>query len=125
MLPFFPIRLWIFDPHSLEVTTLLPSPEKPVLYLVSYDNVELFVVAVTFPVVADYSRLTCRVSRLNEEAGQWVKVSDLGDRILFLGQSGNVSCSAKELPHGCGLSGNNILFITDNATFSYKYGVHS
>ncbi|CAF2278934.1 unnamed protein product [Brassica napus] len=51
--------------------------------------------------------------------------SDLGDRVLFIRQQGNVSCSAKELPDGCGVSGNSILFTNelDNGTYVYKYGV--
>ncbi|KAF2602070.1 hypothetical protein F2Q70_00027805 [Brassica cretica] len=40
-------------------------------------------------------------------------------------QQGNVSCSAKELPDGCGVSENSILFTNelDNGTYVYKYGV--
>ncbi|KFK32614.1 hypothetical protein AALP_AA6G266900 [Arabis alpina] len=70
-------------------------------------NDELFLVEkgipivglLTFPIV---SLLTFRVSRLDEKAGKWVEVTDLGDRVLFIGHLGNVSCSAKELPDGCG-----------------------
>lgn len=67
------------------------------------------------------------MSRLDEEAGQWVEVIDLGDRVLFIGHFGNVCCSAKELPDGCGVSGNSILFTNEPGyvTFAYKYGVHT
>ncbi|KAG7567514.1 F-box domain [Arabidopsis thaliana x Arabidopsis arenosa] len=113
----------VIDPYSLEVTFLLPSPRTPVHYLVPSSNDDLFLVEVIFQTVG---KLTCRVSRLDEEAGQWVEVSDLGDRVLFVGgHLGNISCSAQELPHG--LSGNSILFTNGSGkvTFPYKYGVHT
>ncbi|CAA0360985.1 unnamed protein product [Arabidopsis thaliana] len=72
----------------------------------------------------DFSRFTCIVSRLDEKGGKWVEVTDLGNRVFFIGYFGNVSCSAKELPDGCGLSGNSILF-TNEPTFAYKYGLHT
>ncbi|KAG7567869.1 hypothetical protein ISN45_Aa04g007050 [Arabidopsis thaliana x Arabidopsis arenosa] len=74
-----------------------------------------------------FNRFKCRVSRLDEEAGKWVVVTDLGDRVLFIGHFGNVSCSAKELPIGCGVSGNSVLstFRPGNVTYVYKYGVHT
>lgn len=45
------------------------------------------------------------------------------ETVLFIGHLGNVSCSAKELPHGGGVSGNSIVFTNEpgNVTFSYKY----
>ncbi|CAA7032986.1 unnamed protein product [Microthlaspi erraticum] len=57
------------------------------------------------------SRAACRLSRLDEEEGKWVEVTDLGDRVLFIhrGHLGNVCCSAKEFPDGCCLTGNSIL----------------
>ncbi|KAG7572526.1 hypothetical protein ISN44_As09g008860 [Arabidopsis suecica] len=67
------------------------------------------------------------VNGLDEEAGKWVEVSDIGDRLLVIGDLGNVCCSTKELPDGCGLSGNSIVFThgPGNVTYSYKYGVHT
>ncbi|EOA28759.1 hypothetical protein CARUB_v10024991mg [Capsella rubella] len=119
----------VIDPYSLEVNLLLPSPQEPLHYLVPSSNDELFLVEVIFPVleVIVFSQFTCRVSRLDEKAGKWVEVIDLGDRVLFIGQLGNFSCSAKELPHGCGLSRNSILFThgLGNVTFPFKYGVHT
>ncbi|CAN7136851.1 unnamed protein product [Brassica rapa subsp. narinosa] len=67
------------------------------------------------------------VSKLDDEAGKWVEVSDVGGRVLFIGYPGNVSCCAKELPDGSGLSGNSLLFTggPGNVTYSYKYGVNT
>ncbi|CAH2061187.1 unnamed protein product [Thlaspi arvense] len=48
-----------------------------------------------------FSKLACRVSKLDEKAGEWVVVTDLEERVFFIGQPGNSSCSAKELPDGC------------------------
>ncbi|KAL9840678.1 hypothetical protein AtNW77_Chr2g0231301 [Arabidopsis thaliana] len=117
---------FVIDPYSLEVTLLIPSPHKPLNYLVASGNDELFLVEVTIPNsdVIDFSRFTCIVSRLDEKGGKWVEVTDLGNRVFFIGYFGNVSCSAKELPDGCGLSGNSILF-TNEPTFAYKYGLHT
>ncbi|KAG7571989.1 F-box domain [Arabidopsis suecica] len=123
---FTSMKTVVIDPYSLEVTLLLPSPENPVHYLVPSGNDELFLVESTFH-SSDISQLTYRVSRLDEKAGTWVEVKDLGDRVLFVGNLGKFSCSAKELPRGCGLSGNSILFtdLRGNVIFPYKYGVHT
>ncbi|CAL9233769.1 unnamed protein product [Arabidopsis halleri] len=115
---FFNGDKFVIDPSSLEATPLTPHNESN--FLVPSGNDELFLVKTDFP--------TCRVSRLDEEAGKWVEVSDLGDRVLFIGgHQGNFCCSAKELPQGCGLTGNSILFTLGrrNVTFPYKYGVHN
>ncbi|CAH8263422.1 unnamed protein product, partial [Arabidopsis lyrata] len=114
---------FLIDPYSLEVTLLMPSPQKPLNYRVAFGNDELFLVEVTIPNfdVIDFSRFTCIVSRLDEEGGKWVEVTDLGNHVFFIGHFGNVSCSAKELPDGCGLSGNSILF-TNEPIYAYKYG---
>ncbi|KAL1207152.1 F-box/kelch-repeat protein [Cardamine amara subsp. amara] len=108
----------VIDPYSLEVTLLLPSPKN---YLVPSGNDELFLVQLTTPIgVLGIGHLTCRVSRLDEEVGKCVEVTDLGDRVLFIGgQLGTFSCSA----HACGLTGNSILFINlpHDATYLYKY----
>ncbi|CAH8263652.1 unnamed protein product [Arabidopsis lyrata] len=115
---------FVIDPYSLEVTLLIPSPHKQLNYLVASGNDELFLVEVTIPnfEVIDFSRFTCIVSRLDEEDSKWIEVTDLGNRVFFIGHFGNVSCSAKELPDGCGLRGNTILF-TNEPTFAYKYEV--
>ncbi|KAL0741226.1 hypothetical protein Bca4012_082739 [Brassica carinata] len=129
-------RMYTFriDPFSLCVTRLTPlkplKPLKPVTslkYLVPCGNdEELFMVEkfISFSSLFDFSRFTCRVSRLHEETGVWVEVSDLGDRVLFIGSFGNFSCSAKELPDGCCVSGNSILFTDElDKTYVCKYGV--
>ncbi|KAG7567515.1 F-box-like domain superfamily [Arabidopsis thaliana x Arabidopsis arenosa] len=115
---FFNGDKFVIDPSSLEATPLTPHNESN--FLVPCGNDELFLVKTDFP--------TCRVSRLDEEAGKWVEISDLGDRVLFIGgHRGNFCCSAKELPEGCGLTGNSILFTLGprNVTFPYKYGVYN
>ncbi|VYS50016.1 unnamed protein product [Arabidopsis thaliana] len=124
--------IYVFDPYSLEQTLLMPSePLRSSKYLIPNGSDELFLVEKFNPFpeadVLDLSRFACRVSRLDEEAGQWVEVTDLGDRVLFIGHFGNVCCSAKELPDGCGVSGNSILFTNEPGyvTFAYKYGVHT
>ncbi|CAL9233886.1 unnamed protein product [Arabidopsis halleri] len=124
--------IFVIDPYSLEATPLMPSELLDcgsVNDLVPSGNDELFLVEKIIPRtgVLDFSRLTLRVSRLDEEAGKWVEVSEIGDRLLVIGDLGNVCCSAKELPDGCGLSGNSIVFThgPGNVTYCYKYGVHT
>ncbi|KAG2308256.1 hypothetical protein Bca52824_028004 [Brassica carinata] len=95
-----------FDPHFLELYPLLiVSRNKDALDLMS--------------------RITLRVCRLDVDAGQWVVVKDIGDRVLVIGDLGNVSFSAKEFPNGCSVSGNSILYtnLPWNETYFYKYGV--
>ncbi|CAA7033035.1 unnamed protein product [Microthlaspi erraticum] len=111
----------VIDPYSLDVTLLMHSQNREIShYLVPSGNDDLFLVH------RFASHSTYRVSRLDEEAGKWVEISEVGDRVLFIsgGVLGNVCCSAKELPDGCGVSGNSIVF-TDyvGGTYSYKYGV--
>ncbi|ESQ46479.1 hypothetical protein EUTSA_v10000460mg, partial [Eutrema salsugineum] len=127
---------FVFDPYCLEATPLMPS-EIPNCgssnFLVPCGNDELFLVQKIIPRlmrntdVLYFSRLTLTVSRLDEEACEWVEVSDLGNRVLFIGQLGNVSCSGNELPDGCGLSGNSVLttYGPGNVTYSYRYGVET
>ncbi|CAL9233772.1 unnamed protein product [Arabidopsis halleri] len=116
----------VIDPYSLEVTLLLFSPEESrgLQSLVPYGKDELFLVEVIIPEdrVIDLSRLTRRVRRLDEEAGIWVEVSDFGDCVFLLG---NLSCSAKEFPHGFGLTKNAVLFTdkSGNAFLYYKRNV--
>ncbi|XP_020884026.1 F-box/kelch-repeat protein At1g64840 [Arabidopsis lyrata subsp. lyrata] len=120
--------IFVIDPYSLEATPLMPlQPLSSINYLVQSGNDELFLVEATLPdaEVIEFSRLTCRVSRLDEEAGVWVVVSDIGDRVFFIGEQGNVACSAKELPDGCGVSGNSMLFTNwpGDVIYFCKYGV--
>ncbi|EFH57019.1 hypothetical protein ARALYDRAFT_901334 [Arabidopsis lyrata subsp. lyrata] len=120
--------VFVIDPYSLEATPLMPSERLTSQnYLVPSGNDELFLVEriIVRGSVIQFCKLACRVSRLNEEAGEWIVVTDLGDRVLLIGQPGNSSCSAKELPDGCGVSGNSMLFTNEifNETYSYKYGV--
>ncbi|EFH57074.1 hypothetical protein ARALYDRAFT_901447 [Arabidopsis lyrata subsp. lyrata] len=129
---FFNHGIFAIDPYSLEVTPLIPSEllnSGSVNDLVPSGNDALFLVEKIIPRtgVLYFSRLTLRVSMLDEEAGKWVEVSEIGDRLLVIGDLGNVCCSAKELPDGCGLSGNSIVFThgPGNVTYSYKYGVHT
>lgn len=129
--------VFAIDPYTLKTTPLRP-PNIPGCgrcnYLVPYgddDDDELYLVEriIVRNQVLSFTKLTCRVSVLDVEAGEWVVVSDLGDRVLLVGKpgnsSGNGSCSAKELPEGCGVSGGSMLFINEifDETFPYKYGV--
>ncbi|CAH2061193.1 unnamed protein product [Thlaspi arvense] len=124
--------VFVIDPYSLDAAPLM-NLERLTLqnYLVPCGDDELFLVerVIVRNGVLCFSKMACRVSRLDEEAGEWVVVNDLGDRVLLIGQpgtcSGNSSFSAKELPDGCGVSGDSMLFITEifDSTYSYKYGV--
>ncbi|CAH8335762.1 unnamed protein product [Eruca vesicaria subsp. sativa] len=122
---------FIFDPYTLKRTPFSPSPPlRSSKYLVQAGDDELLLVEKFNPFpgaeVLNFNRFTCRVSRLDNEADKWVEITDLGDRVLFIRDSGNFCCSAKELPDGCGLSGNSIVFTnTGYMTYAYKYGVHT
>ncbi|KAJ0260323.1 hypothetical protein HA466_0065420 [Hirschfeldia incana] len=129
--------VFAIDPYILETTPLRP-PNIPGCgrqnYLVPYgDDEGLYLVEriIVRNGVLSFTKMVCRVSVLDVEAGEWVVVSDLGDRVLLIGKpgnsSGNGSCSAKELPEGCGVSGGSMLFINEifDETFPYKYGVDS
>ncbi|CAA7060744.1 unnamed protein product [Microthlaspi erraticum] len=94
------------------------------------DDEELFLVEKFHPNYdaydLDFLSYTCKVSRLDEEAGKWVEIAgDLGGRVLFIGHFGNVCFSGEELPDDCGLSGDSIVFTNEisGVTFVYKYGV--
>ncbi|CAH8349941.1 unnamed protein product [Eruca vesicaria subsp. sativa] len=123
--------IFFIDPFTLQVTPLMPlQPLSSRNYLVpSGNDDELFLVEKIIPPpdVSDFSQFTCRVCRLDEEAGKWVEVSDVGGRVLFIGHPGSVSCFAKELPDSCGVSGNSLLFTNGpgNETYTYKYGVNT
>ncbi|KFK32658.1 hypothetical protein AALP_AA6G271700 [Arabis alpina] len=108
-----------------------PLTRRSINHLVrSGDDDELFLVErfdpYPQPELIRFQRFACRVSMLDEEAGKWVEVSDLGDRVFFIGHYDNVACSAKELPSGCGLSGNSIVFTSMGPIANaYKYGVET
>ncbi|XP_013631674.1 PREDICTED: F-box/kelch-repeat protein At1g64840-like [Brassica oleracea var. oleracea] len=135
---FYPVftngDVFAIDPYTLETTPLRPPQIAGcgrLNYLVPYGDDELYLVEriIVRNGVLSFANMACRVSVLDEEAGEWVVVSDLGDRVLLIGQlgnsSGNSACSAKELPEGCGVSGSSMLFINEmfHETFPYKYGV--
>ncbi|XP_010429466.1 PREDICTED: F-box/kelch-repeat protein At1g64840-like [Camelina sativa] len=97
---FFTGKIVSIDPYSLEVKNLMPSsPYKTLDYLIPSGDDELFLV-----------EATSRVSKLDEEAGRWVEITDLGDHVLVIGQLASVSCSVKKLPDGCGVTAKSILF---------------
>ncbi|KAG7567857.1 Reverse transcriptase domain [Arabidopsis thaliana x Arabidopsis arenosa] len=114
-----------------EVTqrTSIGPKTHPGNYLIPSGNDEFFLVEKFNPIpdadILDFNQFTCRVSRLDEEAGTWVVVSDLETVFCFLVDTWEMS--AEELPDGCGVSGNSILFTIElgNVTFAYKYGVHT
>ncbi|CAA7032995.1 unnamed protein product [Microthlaspi erraticum] len=123
----FTREIVVVDPYSLDVShTTLSIPSQPlerIRYLVPYGNDELFLVELCNP---STDQLAFRVSRLDEEAGKWVVVTDLGDCVLFINRRhlGNVCCSAKELPDGCGLSGDSIVFTNvGSKTYTFNYEV--
>jgi len=83
--------IFVIDPYSLEATPLMSlQPLSSINYPVPSSNDELFLVEATLlnAEVIEISRLTCRASRLDEEAGVSVVVSDLGDRVFFYWRAG-------------------------------------
>ncbi|CAA7035201.1 unnamed protein product [Microthlaspi erraticum] len=124
----------VLDPYSLTWTPQMPSQLLDLgKFLVTCgDDEELFLVEKFHPNYDEafdlhFLSFTCKVSRLDEKAGKWVDLAgDLGGRVLFIGHYGNVCFSGEELPDGCGLSGNSIVFTNElltGVTFVYKYGV--
>ncbi|ESQ28712.1 hypothetical protein EUTSA_v10019678mg [Eutrema salsugineum] len=115
--------IFVIDPYSLEATPLRPSEHRDFSNcLVPCGSDEFFLVRETVNHVGPVGKLAIKVSRLDAEAGRWVEVSDLGDRVLFVECLINVACLAKELPYGCGVSGNSILFTTrTGVTLFYRY----
>ncbi|KAG2286286.1 hypothetical protein Bca52824_045890 [Brassica carinata] len=71
-------------------------------YLVQAGDDELLLVEKFNPFpdaeILDFNRFTCRVSRLDNEADKWVEITDLGDRVLFIRDSGNFCCSLRSFP---------------------------
>lgn len=65
----------VIDPHSLEVTDLMPLPQRNLFFLVPSGDDELFLVEVMVPGCEelDFNRFICNVSRLDTEACKWVK----------------------------------------------------
>ncbi|KAL1204484.1 putative F-box protein [Cardamine amara subsp. amara] len=64
----------------------------------------------------EYMHTWCRLFRLEDKEGQrrWVQISDLEDRVLFLGIDWNLCYSAEEL---LGMKGNCVVFIIKRTTF--------
>ncbi|CAA7032982.1 unnamed protein product [Microthlaspi erraticum] len=121
-------QVFVIDPDSLQATCLITleplSGNNYLSYLVPSGNEELFLVEKTSP--TPNGKYTCRVSRLDEDGLRWVEVTDLGDRVLFVGRFLSFSCLAKEFPDGCGVSGDSILFTKNRGRtipFFFKYGL--
>ncbi|ESQ46455.1 hypothetical protein EUTSA_v10000192mg [Eutrema salsugineum] len=101
--------VFVINPRSLKATRLRRSLKHRDAknYLVPIGDDELFLVEEN---VTPIDGTTFGVFRLDVKARKWVEVSDFGDRVFFVGCLVNVACSVKELPDGCGVSGNSILF---------------
>lgn len=63
-----------------------------------------------------------KVYRLNEDNGEWVEMSDLGDRMLFLGDNCAFSASASDI-FGDGGRRGNCIFFTDQSCNREDEGV--
>jgi len=69
--------------------------------------------------IYDFLVLRIKVFRLDEKARKWVKLTSLGDRVLFLGNGCSFSASASDL---CVSKGNCVIFIDDAfLNFNGKY----
>ncbi|KAL0845216.1 hypothetical protein Bca101_018462 [Brassica carinata] len=112
--------IYVIHPYSL-VAVLLRSPNFATgsNHLITAGDDELFLVKKSTPIIGP---VTCRVGR--QVGLGWVEVDDLGDRVLFVGKDANVCCSANQLPDGCGVTGDSILFTkrAGEETYFYKYG---
>ncbi|ESQ46456.1 hypothetical protein EUTSA_v10000613mg [Eutrema salsugineum] len=120
--------VFVIDPYLLKATRLMPSEHlNGFFHVIPSGDDELFLVEKFLSTTPHAAGLKCRVRRLDEEAGKWVKVTDLGDRVLFAGYGANNSCSTKQLPDGCGLSRNSIFFTErpGHANFIFKYAAGS
>ncbi|KAK2440334.1 hypothetical protein QL285_011757 [Trifolium repens] len=71
----------------------------------------------------DHDNLRIRVFILDDKGMKWVKLEDLGDRVLFLGDGCSFSASASEL---CAPKGNCVIFMNNIFFLSYmkmEYGM--
>ncbi|WZZ40924.1 hypothetical protein YC2023_037183 [Brassica napus] len=118
---FFDKSIYVIHPYSLLAVRLTPPPNinNGSNHLIPAGDDELFLVKKSKLFTGP---ITCRVSRLVGLG--WVEVDDLGDRVLFLRKDANVCFSANQLPDGCGVTGNSILFTArpGDETYFYKYG---
>lgn len=114
-------RIYVIHPYSLVAVRLLMPPNftDGSNHLITAGDDELFLVKKKTPITGP---VTCRVCRL--VGLKWVEVDELGDRVLFVGKEANVCCSANQLPDGCGVTGDSILFTkrAGEDTYLYKYG---
>ncbi|KAG2264174.1 hypothetical protein Bca52824_071253 [Brassica carinata] len=118
---FYDKEILAIHPYSLVAVRLIPQNfTYEITHLIPAGDDELFLVKKNKP---NNGSVTCTVSRLVGLG--WAEVDDLGDRVLFLGQDrANVYFSANQLPDGCGVTGNSILFSARPGveTYFYKYG---
>ncbi|CAF2090065.1 unnamed protein product [Brassica rapa] len=118
---FYDKEILAIHPYSLVAVRLIPQNFTcEITYLIPAGDDELFLVKKNKPYNGP---VTCTVSRL--EGLGWAEVDDIGDRVLFLGEDhANVCFSANQLPDGCGMTGNSILFSAPpgDETYFCKYG---
>lgn len=108
-------RVFVIEPSSLEVSEIHSVTQCHECYwetlVVSGDD-ELLLVQRFTPGEYHYEHMHTwfRIFRLEEEEGQrrWVRVTDLEERVVFLGINWNFCYSAKEVP---GVKGNCVMFI--------------
>ncbi|KAJ4876834.1 putative F-box protein [Raphanus sativus] len=104
-------RVFVIEP-SLEVSEIPSVTQSHECYwerlVVSGDD-ELLLVQ-RFTPGEDHMHTWFRIFRLEEKEGQrrWVRVTDLEERVVFLGINWNFCYSAKEVP---GMKGNCVMFI--------------
>lgn len=70
---------------------------------------------------AIYKTVAFDVFRMNWDEPRWERVSNLGDRALFIGKSSSLSIAASDFP-GC--EGNAIYFTDDYSEFDNMFGEH-
>ncbi|KAJ0232450.1 hypothetical protein HA466_0290920 [Hirschfeldia incana] len=113
--------IYVIHPYSLVAVPLMMPPNftHGSNHLITAGDDELFLVNKNTSITR---RVTCRVGKL--VGLEWVEVDELGDRVLFVAKDANVCCSANQLPDGCGVTGDSVLFTkrAGEDTYFYKYG---
>nr|VDC80691.1 unnamed protein product [Brassica rapa] len=113
--------IYVIHPYSLRADRLMPPPNmnNGSNHLIPAGDDELFLVKKSKLATVPKTFIVSRLVGLG-----WVEVDDLGDRVLFLRKDANVCFSANQLPDGCGVTGNSILFNArpGDETYFYKYG---